>query len=104
MIEASGTEFIGLCAKTYILWDEDRKMKKLACKGVMKKINPLEIENFRYILFNKLHTQQYVLNKNFKCMPNGEIFRYDQTKVGLNSLYCKRYVHPDMITTSNFNL
>ncbi len=79
-------------------------MKKLACKGVMKKINHLEIENFRSILFDKFHMQQYVLNRNFKCMPNGEIFRYDQTKVGLNSLYCKRYVHSDRITTSNLNL
>ncbi len=70
----------------------------------MKRINQLEIKNYRRVLFDELHTQQYVLNKNFKHMPSGEMFRYDQTKVGLNSLYCKRYVHSDRITTSNLNL
>ncbi len=28
LIEASGTEFVGLCAKTYIIWDEDEKKRK----------------------------------------------------------------------------
>ncbi|MCP4652753.1 MAG: hypothetical protein GY858_05145 [Candidatus Omnitrophica bacterium] len=28
LIEASGTEFVGLCAKTYIIWDEDDEKKE----------------------------------------------------------------------------
>ncbi len=44
------------------------------------------------------------LNKGFKRMPKGEMYRYDQTRVGLNSLYCKRYVYSDTITSSNLKL
>ncbi|MCP4648863.1 MAG: hypothetical protein GY853_02110, partial [PVC group bacterium] len=104
LIEASGTEFVGLNAKTYIIWDEDDEKKKLACKGVMKRINPLGIDDFRRTLLDPSHACETVLNKGFIRTPKGEMFRYDQTRVGLNPLYCKRYVHNDTITTSNLNL
>ncbi len=80
LIEASGTEFVGLCAKTYIIWDEDEEKKKLACKGVMKRINTMEIDNYRAILFDPIGLGESVLNKGFKHTSKGEMYRYDQTR------------------------
>ncbi len=64
----------------------------------------MEIDNYRAILFDPIGLGEGVLNKGFKCTPKGEMYRYDQTRVGLNPLYCKRYVHTDTITTSNLKL
>lgn len=100
--EAKGTHFVGLCPKTYILYDEDNESSKLSTKSLNKSQNKIELDNFLGVL----HTGKPDggINHGFKRSKSGSVLSYTQYRAALSSVYCKRVVLSDGVRTRALDL
>ena len=103
--EWEGHGILSLNSKTYICYDKDsigeRKSKKWSAKGVMKKQNAQEPQDFLDVLLNRKPV--HAVNTNFKVIEN-KMHTYTIEKKGLSYLYVKRRVHSNGVTTSPLEL
>ena len=95
-IETVKDKTIALCSKMYCCSDMDEKNIKLSCKGMQKNDNDISYNRFYNKLFN--NTVDTAHNKGFR-MYNGQMHTYNQNKIGLSSIYCKRRVDNNGLTT-----
>ena len=98
--EACGSELVALCSKCYYLYNEDEnqeKDSKTSAKGINKRQNKLNLKRFKNALYNKQDTDK-CKNVGFR-MDNHGIVSYEQDKLGLSSVYIKRRVDENLITT-----
>jgi hypothetical protein len=96
--EYRGTGIISLNSKTYYCWCEGQDSSiKCRSKGLNKKQNTLEKDQFLSVLKNK----EPVSGENRGFMKkNNTMYTYSQVRNGLTYFYGKRLVHSDGITTS----
>ena len=98
-LEFKGCKMVALCSKSYIIENQDGK-QKVSCKGISKKGIDQPMDKFLNTLIStKTNTSH---NMGFR-LNNGEMFTYDQTKIGFNYFYCKREVLNDGINTKPLN-
>ena len=99
-LEASGTEMIALCSKTYILKQDDGEMK-YSCKGINKKALSSPMDAYEHVLNTTL--SGCGLNKGFRVRMN-TVFTYEQIRYGLSYFYCKRLLKNDGVSTEPLDL
>lgn len=93
-VEKTGSAFIGLCSKCYVVvGDRDSEAK---AKGVQLRRNKtlLSFDNFYKILFDLPGAQTEAYNIGIRPL-NGDVCTYVQEKYGLTPLYVKRECMPD---------
>ena len=104
--EYVGDEICFLNPKTYCCEGEKNK---LSCKGVIRKLNPLKMEDFTKVLYGEerdgvtYNVKHNVTNKGFRFV-DGKMRTYSQLKCGLNPIFIKRKVLPDKIHTEPLDL
>lgn len=100
-IEWCGGGFIGLAAKTFYCFDNDKlENDKYSSKGLNKSIK-ISREHFLSVLNTKKalsHT-----NKGF-IMKNNNMYTYEMDRAGLGYFYCKRKVLDDGISTTYLDI
>ena len=94
--EFVGDGIVALCSKTYICWGG--KESKISCKGVQKKRNLERLTRESYLEVLKNQQAGWGINKGFRAQ-GGHIFSYNQKRLGLSYMYCKRLVHTDGVST-----
>ena len=99
-LEFKGYKMVALCSKSYIIEDEYGK-QKISCKGISKKAVDQPMEKFENTLTSTVANTSH--NVGFR-LNNGEMYTYDQTKIGFNYFYCKREVMSDGVSTKPLNL
>ena len=101
--EYEGKEVCFLNPKTYCC--TGNKGDKIGCKGVVKALNPLKMEHFKRVLFDRgdRGNTHLVKNSNFRVIDN-KMRTQIQYKVGLNGVFIKRKVLPDKIHTEPLDL
>ena len=97
-LEFKGNKILLLCSKLYISVGGGEN--KLAHKGVQNR-NNLQFEHYKKVLDES--TQIGTVNKGIRVW-NKTVTTYEQTKIGLTSIYIKRKVHSDGISTSPLSL
>ena len=94
--EFKGTQMISLNSKTYICLDQISNDVKISCKGLIKKQNTINVEDFKKVLDVK---ENYVgTNITFKKTNQG-LVTYRESREALTYFYIKRKVLSDNITT-----
>ena len=94
--EFVGDGIVALCSKTYICWGE--KESKISCKGLQKKRNLERLTRDNYLEVLKTQQAGWGVNKGFRPQ-GGSVFSYNQKRLGLSYMYCKRLVHADGVST-----
>ena len=92
-VEWEGNGIIGLCSKTYYCFGQQ---DKLSCKGLNKRQNAIQKEDF----LNVLRTKQpgSGVNRGFRTLGTAMV-TYTQEKDALSYFYPKRKVLSDGVTT-----
>ena len=96
-IEFLGTRIVALSAKTYCAQDQVSGTTKAASKGISKRMNNLNFEQYHDALSNC--EEKIGENRGFKRTKEGEVYMYKQKKVALSPYYIKRLVDENMIDT-----
>ena len=103
--EWEGDGILSLNSKTYMCYNKntmgERESKKWSAKGVVKKQNVKNPEDFLSVLSSEKPVS--AVNMNFKLIDN-KMHTYTIEKTGLSYLYIKRKVHSDGVTTSPLSL
>jgi hypothetical protein len=100
-VEAKKHKMISLCSKMYCAADSvDIGKDKFSCKGVQKANNNISYDTFKSVLHGNQHT---VINQGFRYVAGG-MNTYEQSKKGLSSVYHKRQVQADGVTTIPLNI
>lgn len=99
-VEKTGSKFLGLCSKCYIVVDDSGEKDEAKAKGVQLRRNKdiLTFENFEKILFEREGARIEAYNVSIRPI-NGEVCTTMQEKFGLTPLYNKRKCNPDGSTT-----
>ena len=98
-VEFEGTHIVALSAKSYCVKNENTESSKIASKGISKRLNNLNFELFKKVLFEE--HEHIGENRGFKRTKDGKVFLYRQKKVAVSPYYIKRLVDDDnMIETS----
>ena len=99
-VEHTGDVITALCSKTYITYSRNAAGeefdKKISCKGLNKNLNPLTGEIFNRVLETGVAeggTNTGFINKN------DGVYQYEQTRKAISSVYIKRQVLEDGIST-----
>ena len=92
--EFKGSVIVALNSKTYICSDGDRV--KLSSKGLSKRTNRLDVENYKSVLRTRHHVSG--VNKGFVRKRN-VTYTYSMIKRGLTYFYAKRRVCDDGVST-----
>lgn len=95
--ELSATGIVALSAKTYHAWNDEDGSTKTSSKGLSKKTNALDRNDFKRILNDK--GVGGGVNYGF-AVRGDRMFMYRQERTGLGYLYVKRRVLDDGISTS----
>ena len=98
-VEFEGEKILALCSKSYIC--VGRGADKKAHKGVNSRQNDLRFEHYEQVLDNC--SQLAATNKGIR-MWGKSVNTYQQTKVGLTSIYVKRKVLSDGVSTLPLDL
>ena len=98
-LEFKGDKILSLCSKSYICVDGD--VTKMAHKGVNGKQNDLRFNNYENVL--ETSSQLATTNRGIRVWRKN-VTTYSQTKVGLTSIYIKRRVQADGVSTAPSNL
>ena len=98
-LEFQGDKILSLCSKSYICVDDDRT--KMAHKAVNAKQNDLRFKHYERVL--AASTQIATTNRGIRVWDK-TVTTYQQTKVGLTSIYIKRQVQNDGISTRSLCL
>ncbi len=93
--EVTGSKFIGLCSKSYVVQTCDNSIKYSA-KGCQKRHIQNVLDIFENVLQNSV--AHGVTNKGFRVHKNS-VKTYEQRKRGFTPFYCKRVVQEDLIHT-----
>lgn len=96
-MEFLGDIVVALGAKCYSIHNKADGKTKTAAKGISKRHNQLDIDVFKDVLMQ--NTELRGKNVGFRKTNTGGLFQYQQEKVALTSVYCKRYVCDDFINT-----
>ena len=96
--EYDGLEVCFLNPKTYFCTGE--KGDKMACKGVVKHLNPLKMDHFKRVLFDHGNrgNKHLVKNSAFR-MVDGKMRTQVQYKYALSGVFIKRIVLDDKVHT-----
>ena len=89
--EYEGDEICFLAPKTYCC-ESSLRGQKISCKGVMKRLNPLKMSEFKTVL--KDGVRRDVTNRGFRFI-NGRMLTFAQTRCGLSPIFIKRIVLED---------
>ena len=89
--------FCALSPKTYFAFDKDKEDQKTGYKGICQaEARKLTLETYLESLYSSISKQ--VENRGFKLNKNKQLVYYEQTKNGLNNIFCKFRVQDDYIT------
>ena len=94
-VEKEATNGIALCSKCYHVEDQAIGQAKVSSKGVNKRQNDMRRERFERALEG---SRDMATNRGFR-MHNGNMYTYEQRKLGLSAYYDKRWVLEDGIHT-----
>ena len=98
-VEFEGTGMVALNSKTYCCWSSDSC--KYSSKGISKSTTQFCKDDFMSVLRdnNPVHGQ----NRGFMLRDN-RMFSYAQSRAGLTSLYAKRRVLDDGVSTTHLDI
>ena len=96
--EAEATHAVFLCPKTYCMYNADDDESKISTKGLSKSQNKLELENFVKVLHRE-NDKDGGVNRGMKRSKSGSVLAYTQYRSALTSIYCKRQVMSDKVST-----
>ena len=96
--EAIATHCVFLAPKTYCMYDAHSKESKTSTKGLNKSQNSHELENFLRVLHGTV-PRDGGYNHGMKRSKSGSVLAYSQYRSALSSIYCKRQVLDDKIST-----
>ena len=89
--------FCALSPKTYFAYNKDEEDKKTGYKGICHaEAKKLTLETYLESLYAS--TPKPIENRGFKLNKNKQLVYYEQTKNGLNNIFCKFKVQDDFIT------
>ena len=98
-VEFEGVGMVALNSKTYCCWNDDTC--KYSSKGVSKSTTRFTKDDFAGVL--KDNKPVHGTNKGFVLRQN-KMFSYAQSRAGLTSLYAKRRVLDDGVSTTHLDI
>ena len=104
--EFQGRSMVSLCSKTYFCQPEDDKSGDTnnSCKGIQKSIKRLTFDHYLKLLRGD-NSDAVQLIRGIRVNPRtSAVETYAQQRTGLTSLYCKRKVREDGVTTDPLDL